>query len=116
MPQMRHFHQQQGRWPERMVFALAATMRLYKGDVVALADEPQHLEWWQDAWTRLQSGSVTERDVVSTWLAKKNVWGEVLSMHDDLIDAVTKNLSMYQHFGVREALKSIHSGRAVAAA
>jgi mannitol-1-phosphate/altronate dehydrogenase len=54
--------------------------------------------------------------VVSTWLAKKNVWGEVLSLHEDLIDAVTKNLAMYQHLGVREALRSIHSGRAVAAA
>ena len=116
MPQMRNFHQLRGHWPPHLVLALAATMRLYKGDIVALSDDVTNLAWWATAWERLESGQLDERDLVSTWLAKKQVWGEVLSLHEDLVDAVTKSFSMLQHLSVREVLKETHSGRPLVAA
>ena len=116
MPQMRQFHQLQGHWPPHMVLALAATMHLYKGELIALSDEAAHLEWWKTAWERFDSGELSARDMVSTWMAKKNVWGDVLSLHEDLIEAITQDLVMLQNQGAREALKATHSSGAVVAA
>jgi len=106
----------QGHWPPHMVLALAATMHLYKGELIALSDEAAHLEWWKTAWERFDSGELSARDMVSTWMAKKNVWGDVLSLHEDLIEAITQDLVMLQNQGAREALKATHSSGAVVAA
>ena len=116
MPQMRNYHRERGHWPPHLVFALAATMRLYRGDVVALSDEASYLEWWRSAWERLDSGSLTVRDLISIWLAKKSLWGDVLSLHEDLVEALVKSFSMLQNMGAREALDATHSGGARLAA
>lgn len=105
MPQLLRRQAQSGEWPARLVLALAATMWLYRGELIELADEPARLAWWQSAWSRYDAGSLSLRELVQHALADTTLWGRDLSALPGLVDSVRTALADLSLHGVRAALR-----------
>jgi tagaturonate reductase len=102
MPQLvRYAELHDGRLPQHLVTALAATMQLYRGGVVKLADDPATLAWFDQAWRRVGAGQDSLRDIVRGWLACQRVWGRDLNQVAGLADAVTAALRRIDEEGMR---------------
>lgn len=93
-----------GRLPRRLVLALAATMVLYRGDLVTLSDDPVTLAWFQQAWGRVDGGEWSLAQLASGWLAQSRVWGRDLNDVPGLTYAVTVALEHIRKQGMRNAL------------
>jgi tagaturonate reductase len=105
MPQLVRFSQlHKGELPQRLVTALAATMLLYRGGVVTLADDPATLAWFAHAWEAVQAGQMTHAELVRGWLACERVWGRDLGQVGGLADAVTSALALIDSDGMRAAM------------
>ena len=105
MPQLiRYAELHDGALPQRLVTALAATMLLYRGGVVTLADDPATLAWYAHAWEAVQAGQMTQAELVRGWLACERVWGRDLNQVDGLADAVTSALALIDSDGMRAAM------------
>jgi len=105
MPQLvRYAELHGGALPQRLVTALAATMLLYRGGVVTLADDPATLAWFADAWQAVQAGRMTQAELVRGWMACERVWGRDLNQVKGLADAVTSALALIDSDGMRAAM------------
>jgi tagaturonate reductase len=105
MPQIVRFNElHDGALPQRLVTALAATMLLYRGGVVTLADDPATLAWFAHAWEAVQAGQMTQAELVRGWLACERVWGRDLNPVKGLADAVTSALALIDSDGMRAAM------------
>ncbi len=105
MPQiLRYAELNDGRLPRRLVLALAATMVLYRGDVIELADDPAILAWFKDAWPKVDSGEQSMARLASGWLANAALWGRDLNAVPGLAGAVTAALERIREQGIRPLL------------
>jgi len=105
MPQiLRYAGLNGGRLPRRLVLALAATMVLYRGDVVELSDDAANLDWFRDAWPKVDSGAWSMAQLASGWLANGKLWGRDLNEVAGLTYAVTVALEQIRKQGIRELL------------
>lgn len=105
MPQLVNYTaSHDGALPQRLVTALAATMLLYRGGVVTLADDPATLAWFADAWQAVQAGRMTQAELVRGWMACERVWGRDLNQVKGLADAVTSALALIDSDGMRAAM------------
>lgn len=105
MPQiLRYAELNDGRLPRRLVLALAATMVLYRGDVIELADDPATLAWFKDAWPKVDSGAQSMGQLAAGWLANAALWGRDLNAVPGLADAVTAALERIREQGIRALL------------
>ena len=105
MPQLvRYTELHDGALPQRLVTALAATLLLYRGGVVTLADDPVTLAWFSDAWDQVDAGQLTQARLVSGWLACERIWGRDLNQLDGLADAVTSAIALIDSDGMRAVM------------
>ena len=105
MPQLLRFAEiNAGRLPRRLVAALAATMVLYRGDIIALSDDPATLAWFQQAWARVDGGEWSLAQLASGWLAEARLWGRDLNTVPGLADAVGVALEQIRTQGMRTTL------------
>ena len=105
MPQIiRYTELHDGALPQRLVTALAATLLLYRGGVVTLADDPVTLAWFSDAWDQVEAGQLTQARLVGGWLACERIWGRDLNRIDGLADAVTSAMALIASDGMRAAM------------
>jgi tagaturonate reductase len=105
LPQLlRHADINEGRLPRRLVLAMAATMALYRGDVVDLADDPATLAWFKDGWTQVDAGQRSLAELVAGWLGYAALWGRDLNEVTGLADAVTSALEQIRTRGMRAAI------------
>jgi tagaturonate reductase len=105
LPQLlRYAEINDGRLPRRLVLALAATMALYRGDVVTLSDDPATLAWFQQGWAKVDGGEWSLAQLVADWLAYTPLWGRDLNAVDGLADTVTAALARIREQGMRAAL------------
>lgn len=104
MPQLLGFQAQQGRLPARLVLALAATMHLYRGERLQLADDAATLAWFRDAWVRKDTGEWHWKDLAVAWLAWTPVWGRDLNECPGLTAALATDLERIARLGMRRAL------------
>jgi tagaturonate reductase len=99
--------------PEKAVFALAATFRLFKGDIngrsVDLKDDPAILDLHKTIWSKFDSGHMSLRELVETVLATESIWGEDLNQIHGLTDRVTDYLSQICDQGMVKALEGLLS-------
>ncbi|MFL6710687.1 MAG: tagaturonate reductase, partial [Massilia sp.] len=93
-----------GRLPQRLVLALAATMVLYRGKLITLSDDLAHLAWFADGWGRVDSGSWTTRQLASGWLGNTGLWGRDLNEVAGLPGALAAALDAIEKNGIRAAL------------
>lgn len=104
-PQLLRYVEVQGQLPQRLVLALAATMRLYRGDVMALSDDAASLTWFAAGWAEVDAGSRTLLQLAQGWLANQNVWGRDLNQVEGLAQAVADALARIDALGMRGALQ-----------
>lgn len=105
MPQLlRYIEINAGRMPRRLVLALAATMVLYRGDTIELADDKANLDWFAHAWGKVGDGEWSLAQLASGWLAKRALWGRDLNEVPGLTYALTVALEQTARQGVRELL------------
>lgn len=105
MPQIvRYTELHDGALPQRLVTALAATLLLYRGGVVPLADDPVTLAWFSDAWHQVDAGQLTQARLVSGWLACERIWGRDLNQVNGLADAVTSAIALIDSDGMRAVM------------
>jgi tagaturonate reductase len=105
LPQLLRFAQiNAGRLPRRLVTALAATMVLYRGGVIALSDDPATLAWFEQAWKRVDGGEWSLAQLAAGWLAETRLWGRDLNEVPGLTYAVTVALEQIRKQGMRAAL------------
>jgi len=105
MPQiLRYAELNDGRLPRRLVLALAATMVLYRGDVIELSDDPATLAWFKDAWPQVDSGAQSVAELAAGWLANAKLWGRDLNGVPGLTDAVGAAIEQIRKQGIRTLL------------
>lgn len=106
-PQLLRYVELQGQLPQRLVLALAATIRLYRGDVIALADDAATLDWFKSAWADVDSGQQSLAQLAQGWLAYEKVWGRDMNAVPGLAQAVTTALVRIDADGMRGALQAL---------
>ena len=106
-PQLLRYVEVQGQLPQRLVLALAATIRLYRGDVIALADDAATLDWFAAAWRDVDSGRQSLAQLAQGWLANEKVWGRDMNAVPGLAQAVTTALVRIDADGMRGALQAL---------
>ncbi len=94
-----------GKLPDRLVLALAATMVLYRGGVIALADDAAHLAWFDYGWSKVGKGELSLRDLATGWLGNRDVWGRDLNQVAGLSTALAEALRAILSHGVRQAMR-----------
>ena len=106
-PQLLRYVELHGRLPQRMVLALAATMRLYRGDVVTLSDDAASLTWFRQNWADVDAGRLSLQQLAQDWLAQENVWSRDLNAVPGLAKAVATALQDIASQGMRGALQPL---------
>jgi tagaturonate reductase len=105
MPQLVRYGQlNAGRLPRRLVLALAATMVLYRGEIVELSDDAANLDWFRQSWPKVDSGEWSMAQLASGWLANARLWGRDMNEIPGLTYAVTVALEQIRKQGIRELL------------
>jgi tagaturonate reductase len=107
MPQLQRYAELNGRLPQRLVLALAATLLLYRGDVIELSDDARTLGWFKASWLEVIQGRRSLNDMVAAWLATTAVWGKDLGSIAGLVDAVAAAVVAVQRDGIRTVIKTL---------
>lgn len=107
MPQLRTCIEVKGLQPKRLILALAATMQLYRGDQIKLADDAANLEWFAAAWARVDKGSWSLGTLAKEWLANQALWGSDLNALPGLTEALTKALTQIAEQGMRATVQAL---------
>lgn len=97
----------QGHTPSRLILALAATMVLYRGKVIRLADDAANLEWFAAGWQKVDSGEWSLATLAREWLAYQPLWGSDLNALSGLTDGLTQALTAITEHGMRQTLKAM---------
>ncbi len=95
LPSLLGYHALAGKLPGRLVLALAGFLRLYRGDICPLNDDPAVLAWFAQQWGAAETNAALAR----TCLAQESLWAADLSALPGLAEAVG------------EALDEIEAGR-----
>lgn len=84
-----------GKLPHGLALALAALLRLYKGQLraqkVDLKDDPTTIASIQEAWSAYSRGSVNLKKMVSSILSNTDLWGKDL----DIVPGLTEKTATY---------------------
>jgi tagaturonate reductase len=105
MPQLlRYAELHDGRLPRRLVLAMAATMVLYRGGVIDLADDPATLAWFRAGWDKVDAAAWTLDDLAGGWLANTALWGRDLNGVPGLAAQLAANLRDIGERGMRALL------------
>lgn len=107
LPQLLSYVRKNGKLPVRLVTALAATMQLYRGETIKLADDPAILAWFAEGWGHVGKGEWTQTDLVRRWLGRTELWGQDLNGVSGLADAVAATLEKIGRLGMRAVLREI---------
>ncbi|MCY4466714.1 MAG: tagaturonate reductase [Chloroflexi bacterium] len=95
VPSLLGYHAMKGKLPRRLVLALAGFMRLYRGDICQLNDDPVVLDWFAQQWKAAE----THEALAKAFLRHEPLWDADLSALPGLIESVA------------EALDAIEAGR-----
>jgi tagaturonate reductase len=105
MPQIvRYAELNAGRLPRRLVLALAATMVLYRGELIELSDDAANLDWFRQSWPKVDGGEWSMAQLAAGWLANVRLWGRDLNEVQGLADAVAAALERIRQQGIRDLL------------
>lgn len=92
VPSILGYLEERGELPSRLTLALAAFIRLYKGEwegeMIPLNDDPGVLDWFRQTW----SGADSLDDLAETALANTALWDRDLSQTPGLVERVSENL------------------------
>jgi len=105
LPQMlRYAALHDGRLPRRLVLAMAATMVLYRGGVIELADDAATLAWFRAGWDQVAAGTWTVDDLAHGWLGYTALWGRDLNAVPGLAAQLAAQVRAIDERGMRTLL------------
>jgi len=107
LPQLLNYQKLNGKLPDRLIIALAATMELYRGNLISLNDDAENLDWFSMAWAQVNNGSWTFNEIVHNWLANETLWGQNLNTVPNLTDSLTEYLRRIHVEGITTVLKTL---------
>jgi tagaturonate reductase len=106
LPSLLRYVEQQGAVPPLLSFSLASLIRFYqgsyRGESIALNDEPQVLERLQVAWQAADSRTIARQ--VLDWEAH---WGQNLSTIPGLVDQVANYLDRLEQEEISAIIQSL---------
>jgi tagaturonate reductase len=111
MPQMLTYQATRKSAPPHLTLALAATMHLYRGNIIPLADDSANLLWFNSAWSRQQERQGSWGELARECLANQALWKQDLSLVPGLVEALAGALEIIDTKGVRAALQSLSDAR-----
>jgi len=104
-------HQQTGRWPTHITFALAALIAFYRGasdgKTWPLQDEPHWLAFYAEAWKACDADPHALPQLVHGVLGNAQHWSQDLTRQPGLAEQVTQHLQNIIAHGMREALNQL---------
>jgi len=106
LPQLLRYRELKGELPQRLIAALAATMHLYRGGIIALNDDQTNLDWFRDAWKSFDEKRLSYHEMAKGWLANVSLWKQDLNLIPGLTNAVTEALHSIDERGMRQTINS----------
>ncbi|WP_461204879.1 tagaturonate reductase [Clostridium sp. DL1XJH146] len=110
LPSLLTYKERKNELPSKLVFAFAATIRLYKGDIngntIQLKDNQDILDMYKELWSNC-SGEEDYKNIVTTVLARVDIWEMDLNEVEGLAEKVTYYLSIIEKVGMVEAIKEV---------
>jgi len=99
-----------GEFPKRTAFSLASQLVFFRGqrgeETIALNEEQQLLDFYQDVWTKYEAGELSAADVVTEYL-KLPHWEQDLNEIPSLNAQITKSMTEILTHGMDSALRAI---------
>ena len=90
LPSLKGYHAKTGKLPQRIVIALGAFIRFYKGEwqgeTIPLNDDADTIAWFKQTWDNAES----VQSVVEVVLSNTDLWGEDYTQMDGLVAGVTE--------------------------
>ena len=109
LPSMLGYLEQTGELPPRLTVALAAFIRLYRGEwrgeAIALSDDPEVLAWFSEQWEAASSNAVLARRVLSN----AALWDQDLSDVPGLVERVSVILDAIEQDRLLDALGQVQA-------
>lgn len=100
LPSLIAYHSRFDELPPRVVMALAALIRFYKGEwageVIPLNDDAAVMDWFREVWNSGKSMP----DIAAAVLRNDNLWGQDLSLIDGLVDRLSDDLFNIERDGI----------------
>ncbi|MCH7401939.1 tagaturonate reductase [Belliella kenyensis] len=94
LPSILEYKKRKGEWPNNLIQSFAALLIFYSGDFEGVAtpvhDEKEITSFFKNLWT-IEDSNV----IVASALKEETLWGEDLSRHDGLAEAVHKAMHSY---------------------
>ncbi|WP_116106552.1 tagaturonate reductase [Lewinella sp. IMCC34191] len=104
LPSLLAYLDQKGSVPPRMVLALAALVRFYRGDrngqKIPLKDDPWAVEFLQQAWADVETDEQGMRELSKSVLSWERAWEQDLSDRTDLQAALASALFSIESKGM----------------
>ncbi|MEM1214920.1 MAG: tagaturonate reductase [Bacteroidota bacterium] len=91
LPSLHAYYAAQEQPPHQIVQALAALVRLYRGDLLPLRDDAAHLAFFQTQWQQWEADDDTDQ-LAAAVLAYEAAWGQDLNVYSGLTQALGKAL------------------------
>jgi tagaturonate reductase len=89
LPSLKAYHEKTGELPQRLMIAVAAFIRFYKGEwqgeAIPLNDDADRLVWFKQTWDTSES----VQDVVRAVMSNLDFWDEDFTQIDGLVDGLT---------------------------
>jgi tagaturonate reductase len=111
MPQMLTYQAARKSVAPHLILALAATVHLYRGNVIPLADDSANLLWFNSAWSRQQERQGPWGELARECLANQALWKQDLSLVPGLVEALAGALEIIATKGIRAALQNLSDAR-----
>ena len=101
LPSLLGYLRQTGELPQRLTIALAAFIRLYRGEDIALNDDPELLAWFSQQWQAAPTNGALTRAV----LGKEALWDCDLTQVPGLVERVSDTLDAIEQGKLPELLR-----------
>lgn len=105
LPSLKLYTYRQQRLPRRIVFALAALIRFYKGEwqgnPIPVNDDPAVMAWFRQSWDSV----VSLPPFVTSVLQNESLWGEDLTRIDGLVELTSRYLERMETDGIARVIE-----------
>ncbi|MFD2161322.1 tagaturonate reductase [Paradesertivirga mongoliensis] len=111
LPSLLEYKNRHGAVPQKLSFALAATIAFYRGkrgeEAISLNDDAVLLELLKNAWSRYDGSDESLESVVVEVLGFEKNWKMDLNKVEGLTAAVTKHLQSIVNSGMEKAIETV---------
>jgi len=108
LPSLKGYYAETGELPQRIVIALGAFIRFYKGEwqgeTIRLNDDADTIAWFKQTWDNADS----VQSVVEAVLSNTDLWGEDYTQMDGLVAGVTDVIEAIDDGRLLDVLRKVN--------